>query len=57
MIWLYLYNLFGILLLEGYRMTNYFWVNTYIIAKQNIYPNIRCYRAKGCYLSGVIINE
>ena len=34
MIWLYLYNLFGILLLEGYRMTNYFWVNTYIIAKQ-----------------------
>lgn len=32
MIWLYLYNLFGILLLEGYRMTNYFWVNSYIIA-------------------------
>ena len=57
MIWLYLYKLFGILLLERYRMTNYFWVNTYINAKQKYLSNIRCYRAKGCYLSGVITNE
>ena len=39
MMWLYLYNLFGILLLEGYRMTNYFWVNIYIIAKQKYLSN------------------